>query len=151
MPGSLGGSLQPLNDAGPQLTERYMIAVNGVFPSQGGGSGVLDYIGSIVKSAFDFEIGAYMECDGRNLLISDYEVLFNVIGTTYGGDGITTFAIPDLRGRTMVGAGGDHFVGDSFGNDSVNITNANLPANMGGNDTGAYGDANGDIFRSKHE
>jgi microcystin-dependent protein len=63
------------------------------------------YVGEIILVGFNFEPVGWAFCDGRLLPISENETLFQLIGTTYGGDGQTTFALPDLRGRIPVGAG----------------------------------------------
>ncbi|HEX9327044.1 MAG TPA: phage tail protein, partial [Reyranella sp.] len=54
--------------------------------------------------AGNFEASGYMACDGRLLSIAQNQALFSLLGTTYGGNGTTTFALPDLRGRDIVGA-----------------------------------------------
>ena len=61
----------------------------------------------------DAAIKGYAICDGRLLQIAQYGALFKVLGTTYGGDGQTTFALPDLRGRVPLGAGNAVKLGDS--------------------------------------
>ncbi|PTA48518.1 phage tail protein [Shewanella morhuae] len=71
-------------------------------------------------------------CDGSFLSISNEQVLFALIGTTYGGDGVNTFALPDLRSRVPVGQGQGpgltaHTIGQSFGTESVTLTAAQLP------------------------
>jgi microcystin-dependent protein len=63
------------------------------------------FIGQIILAGFNFEPVGWFFCDGRSLPISQYDALFNLIGTTYGGDGQTTFNLPDLRGRAMYGNG----------------------------------------------
>ena len=63
------------------------------------------YVGEIILVGFNFEPAGWAFCDGRLLPISENETLFQLIGTTYGGDGQTTFALPDLRGRIPLGAG----------------------------------------------
>lgn len=65
----------------------------------------------------------WMICNGEYLKIEDYMVLFSVIGITYGGDGMTTFALPDMRGRTVIGAGcgpglSDRKAGEQLGEES---------------------------------
>ncbi len=74
--------------------------------------------------------------DGRLLSIAEHPDLFAVLGTTYGGDGVTTFALPDLRGRAVVQAGCSFFgcrtLGEQFGSESVAITQAQLPDALGG-------------------
>ena len=62
-------------------------------------------MGIIKMFAGSYEPIGWMFCDGRTLSIKNYTALFAIIGTQYGGDGITTFCLPDLRGRVAVGAG----------------------------------------------
>jgi microcystin-dependent protein len=133
MPASFGGTSAPADDDGPELAVKYMIRAEGIYPSQGGGgSGRLDLIGSVVKFAGNFVPAGYFECNGQLLDIATYDALFSLIGTTYGGDGQTTFALPDLRGRVVVGAGGSYTLGQQFGQEDVTIGLANLPVEMGG-------------------
>ena len=65
------------------------------------------FVGEIILAGFNFPPVGWAVCDGRILRIEDYNALFSLIGNTYGGDGQTTFALPDLRGRVPVciGAG----------------------------------------------
>lgn len=64
------------------------------------------FIGEIKMVGLNFAPVGWLKCDGQLLPISQYVALFSIIGTTYGGDGITTFALPDLRGRVPLHAGG---------------------------------------------
>lgn len=91
------------------------------------------YLGTIMLAAFNFTPGGYLRCDGQILSIARFTALFSLIGTTYGGNGSTTFALPDFRGRTGVGlssSGGGPTVllGDQFGRESVALTTANIPS-----------------------
>lgn len=61
-------------------------------------------------------------CDGSLLPISEYDVLFNLIGTTYGGDGMNTFALPDLQGRVPVHQGSGFVPGQAAGTETVTLT-----------------------------
>jgi microcystin-dependent protein len=63
------------------------------------------FVGTLVPVAFNFNPPNWMKCEGQLLPISQFSALFSLIGTTYGGDGRTNFALPDLRGRVAVGAG----------------------------------------------
>ena len=63
------------------------------------------YVGEIRLFPYTFAPNGWFDCDGRLLSIAEYEVLFTLLGTTYGGDGATTFALPDLRGRVPVHQG----------------------------------------------
>lgn len=76
-------------------------------------------------------------CDGRLLSIAEYEALFVILGTTYGGDGVTTFAVPDLRGRRPLhwgqGPGLSNYVqGQNGGVESVTLTTQQMPAHSHG-------------------
>lgn len=61
------------------------------------------YLGQIVLFAGNFAPRGWAICDGRLMVISQYQALFAILGTTYGGDGRFNFALPDLRGRVPVG------------------------------------------------
>ena len=91
------------------------------------------FIGQIMMVGFNFEPRGWAFCDGRLLAISQYTALFSLLGTMYGGDGRTTFALPDLRGRSAVGMG--HApglstipIGQKGGTEQVTLTAANLPS-----------------------
>ena len=86
------------------------------------------FLGEIRMFAGDFEPLGWFFCDGRLLNISEYFDLFSVIGTTYGGDGTETFAIPDLRGRVPVHQGNSFTLADKGGEETVTLTPNNLPA-----------------------
>ena len=90
------------------------------------------YIGQISIYAFNFAPRGWMPCDGRLLPIAQYTALFSLIGTTYGGDGRTTFALPDLRGRIVVGAGNGpgltpRTIGEMSGTETNTLLISNLP------------------------
>ena len=91
------------------------------------------YVGEIILIAFNFAPAGYAFCDGQLMPISENETLFQLIGTTYGGDGQTTFALPDLRGRTPIGSGqgpglSNYVIGEAFGTEGVTITISQMPA-----------------------
>jgi microcystin-dependent protein len=91
------------------------------------------YVGEIILVAFNFAPPGWMPCEGQLLPISEYETLFNLIGTTYGGDGQSTFALPDLRSRIPVHFGqgsGLTFrqIGETSGSEAVTLLGVNLPA-----------------------
>ncbi len=90
------------------------------------------YVGEVRPGGWNFAPAGWMLCQGQLLPISENETLFQLIGTTYGGDGQSTFALPDLRGRVPVhqgaGPGGVNFtVAESSGQESVTLTIAQLP------------------------
>lgn len=91
------------------------------------------YIGEIRSFGYTFAPRGWLACDGQLLPIAEFEALFSIIGTTYGGDGITTFGLPDLRGRGAVGWGQGPglpqvFLGESFGVEEVFLTTSTMPA-----------------------
>ncbi|HUB13359.1 MAG TPA: tail fiber protein [Acetobacteraceae bacterium] len=63
------------------------------------------FVGQIIAVGFNFAPVGWHVCDGSLLQISQYDALYNLIGTTYGGDGVSTFALPDLRGRIAIHMG----------------------------------------------
>lgn len=63
------------------------------------------FVGQIIAVGFDFAPVGWHACDGSMLQISQYAALYSLLGTTFGGDGQTTFGLPDLRGRSVLGAG----------------------------------------------
>lgn len=89
------------------------------------------YIGEIRIFAGNFAPYGWQRCDGSLLPISEFETLFTLIGTTYGGDGQQTFAVPDLSGRVPLHAGtseGRNYVlGELGGTETVTLTPAQLP------------------------
>lgn len=86
------------------------------------------YIGEIRMFGGNFAPAGWMFCDGSVLPISEYETLFNLIGTTYGGDGQSTFALPDLRGRLPVHQGNGYVIGETFGVETVTLTVSQIPS-----------------------
>ena len=93
------------------------------------------YIGQIILVAFDFAPAGWAKCDGSLLPIAENESLFFLIGTTYGGDGESTFAVPDLRGRLAVGMGtgpglSTMFIGEASGFEDVTLTTNQLPSHL---------------------
>jgi microcystin-dependent protein len=69
-----------------------------------------------------------MFCDGQLLPISENDALFNLIGTTYGGDGQETFALPDLRGRIPIHIGNAFLLGETGGTETVTLTAQQMPS-----------------------
>jgi microcystin-dependent protein len=75
----------------------------------------------------NFQIAGWQFCDGSLLPISENETLFQLIGTTYGGDGQNTFAVPDLRGRLPIHQGGGFTLAQTGGAETVTLTTNQLP------------------------
>jgi len=73
------------------------------------------FIGEVRAVAWDFAPRGWARCDGQLLPIAQNQALFSILGTTYGGDGRVTFALPDLRGRVPVHAGNEIRLGDRAG------------------------------------
>jgi microcystin-dependent protein len=86
------------------------------------------YVGEIRMFAGNFAPAGWMFCEGQLLPISENEVLFNLIGTTYGGDGQSTFALPDLRGRIPIHQGSSFVLAQSGGVETVTLTVSQIPA-----------------------
>jgi microcystin-dependent protein len=85
------------------------------------------FVGEIRLFAGNFAPVGWMFCDGSLLQISQNAVLFNLIGTTYGGDGLNTFALPDLRGRAPVHAGPGFVLGQMGGAETVTLLANQVP------------------------
>jgi microcystin-dependent protein len=86
------------------------------------------YVGEIRLFAGNFAPVNWAFCDGQLLSISQNIVLFELIGTTYGGDGQSTFALPDLRGRVPVHQGNGYVQGQQGGTESVALAAGQMPA-----------------------
>jgi microcystin-dependent protein len=86
------------------------------------------YVGEIRMFAGNFAPAGWMFCEGQLLPISENETLFNLIGTTYGGDGQSTFALPDLRGRIPLHFGNGFTLAETGGVETVTLTVAQIPA-----------------------
>lgn len=91
------------------------------------------YLGQIQPFGFNFAPRGWATCDGQLLPISSNTALFSLLGTTFGGDGRTTFALPDLRGRSIVHVGHGPGLstiswGERGGIESVTLTQLNMPS-----------------------
>ncbi|MCG2612570.1 tail fiber protein [Flavobacterium sp. SM15] len=91
------------------------------------------FIGEIKILAFDFAPRNYAQCAGQIMSIAQNTALFSLLGTMYGGNGQTTFGLPDLRGRMPIGQGNGaglpaHSMGEMAGTTTVTLTSQNLPA-----------------------
>lgn len=85
------------------------------------------YISQIHMVAFNFPPVGYAKCDGTLIPINQNPALYSLINTMYGGDGVTSFALPDLRGRTPTHFGGGVYQGASYGFEQVRLAPGNLP------------------------
>ncbi len=109
------------------------------------------YLAQVIGFAGNFAPRNWAFCHGQLIAISSNSALFSLLGTTYGGDGRTTFGLPDLRGRVFVGQGRGpglqpNVLGQTGGREFVTLTQANLPSHShtatmhGESNTGTSGD-----------
>jgi len=86
------------------------------------------YVGEIRMFAGNFAPAGWQFCEGQLLPISENETLFQLIGTTYGGDGESTFALPDLRGRIPLHQGSGFILAETGGVEEITLTVNQIPA-----------------------
>jgi microcystin-dependent protein len=90
------------------------------------------FIGQVIMFGGSYTPVGWVTCDGRLLSIAEYDVLYSLLGTTYGGDGQTTFGVPDLRSRIPVCMGqgnglSNYVIGQMAGNESITLQPNQLP------------------------
>ena len=88
------------------------------------------FLGEIKLVAFSFAPKGWALCDGQLLPINQNQALFALLGTTYGGNGQTTFALPNLQGRTPIHVGNGFVLGEPFGTESVTLGISQMPADI---------------------
>lgn len=109
----------------PYQVLNFIIALEGIYP---GPSTTLEaYLGQLNSFSFGIVPGGWAPCNGQVLTIAGNEQLFGVLGATYGGDGVTTFALPDLQGRMPMHSGAALKQGASGGEETHTLTVAELP------------------------
>jgi len=86
------------------------------------------FIGEVRAVSFEVVPRGWALCNGQLMSLAQNQALFAILGTTYGGDGITTFALPNLQGRVPVGTGDGTQLGEAQGTTSVTLLSTNLPA-----------------------
>ncbi|WP_426305667.1 phage tail protein [Acidovorax facilis] len=86
------------------------------------------YLGEIRLLPFDWPPKGWMTCQGQTLAINSNQALFSLLGTNYGGDGVTTFQLPDLRGRSIRHAAPDAPLGTKAGQEAVTLSLTQMPA-----------------------
>lgn len=123
----IGGGL-PFGVQQPTLGLHYIIATQGVFPTAGTvlPDGV-PFLGEISLFAGNFAPVGWQFADGQQLAINADPVLFAILGTTFGGNGFTTFGLPDLRDRVAVGTGNGVLLGEMLGQDTDTLNLVQLP------------------------
>ena len=85
------------------------------------------FLAEVKIVGFNFPPRGWAYCDGQILPINQNQSLFSLLGTTYGGDGRTSFALPDLRGRTPIHTGGGHSIGQKSGEESHTLGTNEMP------------------------
>ncbi len=108
------------------------------------------FLGEIRLMSFAFAPKGWALCNGQTLPINQNQALYSLLGTTFGGDGKTQFALPDFRGRTPIHVGGGHVLGERGGEQTHTLAAAELPAHThalsaAGGD-GTVGTASGNVF-----
>ena len=88
------------------------------------------YLGEIKISSFNFPPKGWAFCNGQFLPINQNQALFSILGTTYGGNGQTTFALPDLRGRAPIHEGAGFQLGQAGGQEFHTVTLSEMPAHV---------------------
>jgi len=126
--GIAGGS-QPFSVRDPYLGMNYIIALQGIFPSR---AGYEPFVAEVTLFGGNFAPKGYAFCDGSIMAISQNTALFSLLGTTFGGDGRTTFALPDLRGRVPVQQGNGPGLspvdlGETGGTETQTLLQSQLP------------------------
>ena len=110
------------------------------------------YIGEIRMFGGNFAPAGWAYCNGQLIPISENDALFTLIGTTYGGDGQETFALPDLQGRVPIHQGNGFVLGQKAGVESVTITTQQLPTHshawLASKDTGGTTNPPGNVAAS---
>jgi len=117
------GGGQPQNTIQPSTALNYLVQISGAFHN----------LGEIHISTSNVLPIGFLPAEGQLLAINTNQALFSVYGTSYGGNGVTNFALPDLRGRTPIGVGDGpgltpQALGQTSGVESVSLNTANLPA-----------------------
>jgi microcystin-dependent protein len=90
------------------------------------------FLSEIKIVSFNFPPKGWALCNGQFLPINQNQALFALLGTTYGGNGQTTFALPNLRGRLPIHMGNGHTLGEAAGSTSVTVNIQQLPTHMHG-------------------
>ena len=131
--GALAGSGQPFDNLQPSLAVTELMLSHGVFPSRDeSGSALGDTLGFVYDFAGSALPGTTLAANGQLLPVAP-TALFSLLGTTYGGNGRTTYALPDLQGRAIIGAGAGpgltpRTLGAAVGSPTASLTSAQVPA-----------------------
>lgn len=109
------------------------------------------FLSEIKVVSFNFPPKGWALCNGQFLPINQNQALFALLGTTYGGNGQTTFALPNLRGRTPIHMGNGHTLGEAAGSTAVTVNIQQLPTHVhplqaSGNSNGTSADPTNGVF-----
>ncbi len=123
------GADEPVSIMPPYMAINYCIALQGLYPSRNVAE---PFIGVIMAFGFNFAPRGWAACDGQLLPISQNTSLFSLLGTYYGGDGRTTFGLPDLRGRTLIHYGTgpgltNRSIGEKLGSETITLPIGAMP------------------------
>src|SRR5688572_4219355 len=88
------------------------------------------FLSEIKIVSFNFAPKGWALCNGQLLPINQNQALFSLLGTTYGGDGQTTFALPNLRGKVPIHFGNGHDLGETAGTESTTLTTQQMPEHL---------------------
>jgi microcystin-dependent protein len=133
------GNSQSHNNRQPFTTLNYAIALQGIYPSRDKNDedvatkGIDPFLGEIAIFPYNFTPRAYAACNGQIISISQNSALFSLLGTMYGGNGTTQFALPDLQGRAVINWGqgpglSNYNIGQKGGAETVTLTSGQIPA-----------------------
>jgi microcystin-dependent protein len=86
------------------------------------------FFGQLLLASWGYATGPYVPCNGQTMQISQNQALFSLLGTTFGGNGQTTFLLPNLQGRTPVGVGGNIAYGQVGGQETHTLNSNEVPA-----------------------
>jgi microcystin-dependent protein len=125
------GGGQPFSNMEPSIALNYIICIQGNFPSANSGANE-PFLGELALFAGSVAPRNWAFADGQTVPVSQYTDLFAILGTTYGGNGANFFQLPNLQGRTIVGAGqgpglADRIRGQSYGEENTALTVSQLP------------------------
>lgn len=131
------GTGEPVPTMQPSTVVQCLLANQGAYPGEGGGSaaGGIPMLAEIRLFGGSFVPAGFYPADGRVMAISQNTALFSILFTNYGGNGVSTFGLPDLRGRAIAGRGArpgltTHALGEMFGLESVTVGLTELPPHL---------------------
>lgn len=123
-PGATAGAV-PVSTYQPSLAINFAICTDGLYETLS--TGGVSVAGQVVMFAGSSLPEGWLLCEGQQLRISDFQELYGLLGTQFGGDGQTYFALPDLRDRAVIGSGPQYTIGETLGQAANYITTWNLP------------------------